>query len=245
MFKKRIVSVLAVLFLSASTLARGQGIEKEIITGTVVGYDIGLELANGSCRQTIIIRKKNRIKHMREYEYIIVRYEDSCMKLIPERVLKTGPQWRFSLTRNSDCDRLLDDLLYIKERGPFGIHEIPLLKRVRGAAGEQIPTDTKLACHVLRPGEFEPPLKQRLITGVVIPPYGHLVKGAYVRLRFTDSHPHLVVAADDHGRFTIPIFEGFSYAVQAELKVGDRTIYGELVQIPTVGGVESLRLVIK
>jgi hypothetical protein len=168
------------------------------------------------------------------------------MKLIPERILKTAPQWKFSLTRNVNCDGLLDELLYIKQLNPTGeVYRYPRVTFVPSAEREKVPRDKKLRCYMLQPGEFEPGLKERLITGVVVGPDGHPDKGAYVRLRYADSYPHLVVEADDQGRFTIPIFEGFRYAVQAELRVGDRTIYGELVQLPAAGQVKPLRLVIK
>lgn len=165
MIDKRVVFVIAgSLFMSASILARGEGTEKETISGTVVAYDVGLELANGSCRQTIIVRTANRISRDQETEYLIVRYETSCMRLIPERALKAGPQWHFSLTRSADCDELLDDLLYIKNISPTGgIYQIPRVRRVAGSEKEKISADRKLPCYVLGSGEFEP-LKERLVT---------------------------------------------------------------------------------
>ncbi|MEK6303908.1 MAG: PKD domain-containing protein [Acidobacteriota bacterium] len=226
-------------FLSASTQAQGQGIEKEKVNGVVVAYDVGLELANGSCRQTIIVRTENRINRK---EYLIVRYETSCMRLIPERALKAGPQWRFSLTRNAECDELLDDLLYIKNMSPTGgAYQIPRVRRVAGSEKEKIPANRKLPCYVLGSGEFEP-LKQRLVTGVVLLPDGRPVAEAYVSLGYADVDSDLMmVKTDDQGRFAIWTYIGFRYRVRVLMD----GVYGESVPIAATGKIEPLRLVIK
>lgn len=158
MFNKKIFLVLAMITLvTIGTYTRSEGSEEETVTGTVVGYDVGLELTKGSCRQTIIVRTKKPDKVKQESEYIIVRYETLCMKLLPERILKKGPQWKFSLTRDVDCDQELGELLYIKQLNPTGdVYRYPRLKFAPGAERERIPTDTKLPCYVLRPGGFEP-----------------------------------------------------------------------------------------
>jgi len=154
--------IASLLLVSAGTQGRSAGIEKETIAGTVVAYDVGLQLSNGSCRQTIIVRTRKGINQTQENDYIIVRFEASCMKLIPERILKTAPQWKFSLTRNVNCDELLDELLYMKQLNPTGdVYRYPRVTFVPSAEGEKVPRDKKLRCYLLQPGGLEPPLKER------------------------------------------------------------------------------------
>lgn len=133
---------------------------KETINGAVVAYDIGLELADGSCRQTIVVRTSSRDKEANRY--IIIRYENSCMKLITERMLKRNIRWRFTVSRDADCDQPFDELLFIRQMGPSGERSrIPRLKLVTRGKAQNIPRDRKLPCYTLRPGDFEPPLKER------------------------------------------------------------------------------------
>lgn len=244
MFNKRIVSVIAVfLFFDTGAYGWSEGIEEETVSGVVVAYDTGLEIADGSCRQTIIVRTAKNIKHKKPNKYIIVRYENSCMKLIPERLLKKGSQYRFVLSRNMDCDAVLEDLLYIRYMGPTGgKSEIPRVQLIVGADAKEIPTGKKLPCYAVRPGGFAPPLKQRLVAGVVAFPEGRPVVEAYVFLRYSDSDSDLMtVKTNDQGHFTLWAYEGFEYTVRV-LAAG---VYGEPVQIPANGEVKPLRLVIK
>jgi len=247
MIDKSIVFVIgAYLFMSASILAGSEGTEKETVTGTVVAYDIGVELANGSCRQTIIVRTKNRGDNSRGGEYVIVRYEDPGKKVIPELILKKTRQWRFSLNREVKCDQALEDLLYITNPTPVGSSRIRVLKLVTDAGGEKIPKDVTLACYVVKAGEFEPPLKERRIAGVVVWADGRPAGGVHVLLRNGgDQKSYLWVNADVHGRFEIPVYEGLTYAVQTNTVVGTRTILGKLIKIPAEGEIKPLRLVIK
>jgi hypothetical protein len=243
MLNRRVVlATAAFLIVNASIVARSGRIEKETITGSVVAYDIGLELANGSCRQTLIVRTENGINRDQDNQYLIVLFETSCMRLIPERALKAGPQWRFSVTRNADCDQLLDDLLLIKNMSPTGgIYQIPRVRRVAGSEKEKIPADRKLPCYALGSGEFEP-LKGRLITGVVRWPDGRPVADADVSLRYADVDSDLMmVKTDEQGRFAIWTYVGFSYKVRVFMD----GVYGEPVEIPATGEVEPLRLIIK
>jgi len=229
--------------MSASILARSEGNEKETITGTVVAYDIGLELADGSCRQTMIVRTKKGTNQEKRNDFLIVRYEDACMKLIPERVLKSGPEWHFSLIRNAGCDRFLDDLFYINDMNETGGSvRRPFMKVSTGGDANEIPKNMKLACYALVAGELRPALRQRQITGVVVGSNGRPVTKAYVSLRYADSESDLIMAkTDDQGRFTLWIYRGFTYMVRAFVD----GVYGEPVPIAATGEIDPLRLVIK
>lgn len=244
MIVKRIVFVIAAsLFIDASILARSEGTEKDIITGTVIAYDLGLVRSGGSCWQHLVVRITDKDKQRQSgNNYIVVLYETSCLKLIPERLLKIKQQWRFSLTRKVNCDRTLQDLLYTTDSigPPEKAYRRRNLKFVTGAQAEEIAKDATLPCYVLEPGEFEAPLKERLITGLVVRMDGHPVVGANVRLRYDDAFDYVLVKADEQGRFEIPIYEGFKYVVEAG--VGNR---GQKVKIPASGEIKPLRLVIK
>ncbi|MEK6303909.1 MAG: hypothetical protein AABO41_24660 [Acidobacteriota bacterium] len=240
MFNKHIVSVIAVLFLSASAHGRGQGIEKEKVTGAVVAYDVGLGGSGGSCWQHLIVRTGEKDRQKYAGEYLVVRYESSCMRLIPERVLKRRQRWTFSMTRSVSCDQTIGDLLYLTNVNPEGgSSRTPLLKFVPGEEAERISKAAALPCYVLKQSEFEAPLKQRLITGMVVRLDGRPIIGAEVRLRYDDAFDYLLVNTDDQGRFEIPIYEGFNYVLQAGK--GNR---GQKVKIAVSGEIKPLRLVI-
>jgi hypothetical protein len=243
MFDKRAVLLVAT-FLFMTIHARAEGIEKETITGEVAAYDVGIELASSQCRQTLIVRAKTPARQGNEY--IIVRYENSCMKLIPERVIKKRQQWRFSLTRDVACDERLDDLLYIKNPNEEGGTSLtPFMKFMPGVGREKIATDRKLPCYVLRPGDFDPPLKERLITGLVVSREGRIVSGAYVEIKYADGNPSSFVFTDKQGQFTIPAYEGLEYVIQARTTIDGRLALAGLVHIPATGEIKPLRLVIK
>lgn len=171
--------------------------EKEAIKGTVVAYDLGLELSDGSCRQTMIVRTKTGINQGKRNDFIIVRYEESCMKMIPERVLKPGPEWHFSLIRNVGCDLLLDELFYLHNMNETGgwVRET-FMKVAGGGDADEIPKTMKFACYTLAAREFKPALKQQQITGVVIGLNGDPVRGAYVTLRYADSESDRMTVKD-------------------------------------------------
>lgn len=246
---KSLVSLVALLLsvsISSVLQARDERIDTETVIGTVVGYDEGVELANLNCRQTLIVRTKNPPRQ--RSEYIIVRYENSCLKLIPQSVIKNSQEWRFSLTRQADCDQSLGELLYITSRSPGGnIRQIPRVALIRGSEREDIPRDTKLPCYTLSPGHFEPPLRERILMGVVIGPDSRPVAGASIKFRHADTNSFMLVDinTDNQGQFSIPIYEGVEYALQAIAKIGGRFMSGELVKIPAAGEIRPLRLVIK
>ena len=156
---KKIISLIAILpFLFADTIACA--LSKRIITETMIGivvaHDDGLELAIGSCRQSAIVRIKKRVKRKPINEYILVRYQYSCATRLPNEMLSGKQQWRFSVTRDVNCDAKLEDLLYIGGMNEDGtVYRIPLLKRVSGAEAEKIPADVKLPCYILLPNDFK------------------------------------------------------------------------------------------
>lgn len=123
-------------------------IPKEMV-GTVVAYDLGMQLATGSCRQTLVLRTKRRLGHRVIKEYVIARYQNSCMKLIPERILETDTTRHLSLIRNRECDRRIAELLYLVDLFPTGLSRIPILKRSPGKEKERIPTRDNLRCYLL------------------------------------------------------------------------------------------------
>lgn len=123
-------------------------IHKEVV-GTVVAYDLGMQLANGSCRQTLVLRTKRRLGQRVIKEYVIARYENSCMKLIPERILETDTTRHLRLIRNRECDRRFAELLYLVDLFPTGPSRIPILKRSPGKEKERIPTRDNLPCYLL------------------------------------------------------------------------------------------------
>ncbi len=122
------------------------------ITGTVVAYDNGLELAAGKCQQTIILRT-NRSSIKGAERYPIVRYQYSCTNRIPEQQLTERRQHTLLVVRNPECDQLLDDLLYFRAINETGkLDQMQLLKLVPGSRLEQIPMNRKLSCYMLRSG---------------------------------------------------------------------------------------------
>ena len=154
MFKRgRSLLSAAFLLVSISISAQNNGSRKVTIRGTIVAYDLGLQLANGRCRQTLIVQTKRPINGE---EYIIVRYEGFCAEVIPEQKLESAQYWRFALTRDADCDQRLDDLLYITSMSPTGKKlQYPRLRLMPGTESERIPSDKKLPCHIVRPSDFE------------------------------------------------------------------------------------------
>jgi hypothetical protein len=123
------------------------------VTVIVVAYDLGTELASGLCRQNLILRTTKWLNHRTVRHYSLVRYENSCMRLIRERILQEKAVRHLALTRDMDCDARLADLLYLEQMSPTGtICRTPLLMLSPGKEKEPIPTRQKLPCYLLRSG---------------------------------------------------------------------------------------------
>jgi hypothetical protein len=125
-------------------------IATEKVSGTIVAYDVGRELANAECRQNLIVRTNTRRAGRITSKYLIVRYESPCLKLIPDKTLQRGPSKQFVLTRSPECDQQFADLLYFKQRSPTGfVSQTRLLKRSQGHKSEKIPAHETLPCYQL------------------------------------------------------------------------------------------------
>jgi hypothetical protein len=131
-------------------------VRERIVTGRFVAYEVGVQRANGLCRQMLVVNtKKGRDRELMG-EYILVRYENTCMKLIPERVLKRKNLWRLPLTRHVECDQPFRELLYVEQISPAGeISRIPRLQRVSGREAARIPINETLPCYALRASWYD------------------------------------------------------------------------------------------
>jgi hypothetical protein len=129
----------------------------QTIKATVVAYDLGVEQADGSCKQTAIARSERSAKGNEEDRYFIIRHQSSCPQLIPEERLKVDRKRNFKLKRDTKCDQTLEDLKYFITLSPTGIRtESPRLKTVRGWDEIRVPAAKKLPCYILTsPERFE------------------------------------------------------------------------------------------
>lgn len=127
------------------------------IKATVVAYDLGVEQADGSCKQTAIARSENSAKRNESDRYFIIRHQSSCPQLIPEERLKVDRKRSFKLKRDTKCDQTLEDLKYFITLSPTGSRtKSPRLKTVRGWAQIKVPEAKRLPCYVLTsPEPFE------------------------------------------------------------------------------------------
>jgi len=60
----------------------------QAIKAGVVAYDLGVEQANGSCKQTAIARSEKSVGRHALDGYFIIRHQSSCLELIPEERIK-------------------------------------------------------------------------------------------------------------------------------------------------------------
>jgi hypothetical protein len=117
---------------------------------SLVAYDLGVEQANGSCRQTVIARREKSARLNESDRHIIIRHQSTCLKLIPEQSLKLGRQFSLKLKRDTNCDQTLEDLQYFIDFSPNGtITKSPRLRTVPGRRLEEISTGVKLPCYQL------------------------------------------------------------------------------------------------
>ncbi len=129
----------------------GKQSSERTVTGNVVAYDLGVELASGTCRQTLIVETGGHRKHGKKY--VIIRHDYSCLNRIPEKVLIERQQRSLSVVRDPTCDQLFDDLLYIRGINETGeSYQIPRLKRVPGKEREAVSSGRKLPCYILKSG---------------------------------------------------------------------------------------------
>jgi hypothetical protein len=156
MIGKILTAVLLLLIASPIIHAKDKLHLKQRIIGVVVANDGGLELADGSCRQNAVVRVKSHSKRKQSNEYVLIRYQSGCAVLLPNEILEGKGQWQFSVTRQMNCDQRLEELKYLMQMSPDGtVYRLPLLKLVAGKESEKIPTDVKLPCYVLLPGDFK------------------------------------------------------------------------------------------
>ena len=126
----------------------------QTIKATVVAYDLGVEQADGSCKQTAIARSEKFAKRNESDRYFIIRHQSSCPKLIPEESLKVDRKRSFRLRRDTKCDQTLEDLKYFITLSPTGTRsESPRLKTVRSWTEIQVPAAKKLPCYILTSSE--------------------------------------------------------------------------------------------
>jgi hypothetical protein len=120
------------------------------IKATVVAYDLGVEQANGSCRQTVIARCEQCGKRNEADRYFIIRHQSSCPQLIPEQTLKVERHRSFQLKPDTKCNQTLEELRYFITLSPTGsVTKTPRLKTVRDWEEIQVPPTKKLPCYIL------------------------------------------------------------------------------------------------
>jgi len=129
----------------------------QTIKATVVAYDLGVEIADGSCTQTAIARSEKSARRTEADRYFIIRHQSPCPKLIPEERLKDDRKHSFKLRRETKCDQTLEALKYFVALYPNGTRsESPRLKAVRSWDEIKIAAPRKLPCYILTsPEPFE------------------------------------------------------------------------------------------
>ena len=112
------------------------------ISGTVVGYDELISLANITSApnaEILIVRVDALVKGNERARYIKVVYKFMQKEArLPSEVFEGDHRWRMTLTKADGGDQTC--------KGP-----IQRLKRTPGGEAEQIPDDVTLPCYILRP----------------------------------------------------------------------------------------------
>jgi hypothetical protein len=142
----------------SATCDIGMSHRKLTTVGTVVAYDqpvSGLAmLTSVPMEQILIVRLDRSINRKQESKYIKLSFRRWFNEPeLPSGILNSKNKWRFSLTRDINCDGSTRELQSDRSRTEEGKGVVlQRLRRTSGAEKEEVPDALILPCYVLRPG---------------------------------------------------------------------------------------------
>lgn len=189
------------------------------IRGVIVGYEYSAYL--------LVRTTKN--------QYVFIYTKTSPMNPLPEAVLQKPREWNFAVKPTANCDISFSFLRfqippgfgrcgndYIEEKPqpepPRTVISYPQLRFINEADRKEldaISDETKLPCYDLDLNNTKPSYRERMASGVVVADDGTPIRDFEVSVGFTNERVgYLYVKTDQQGRFSIPVFENFSYWIK-------------------------------
>lgn len=183
-------------------------------------------------------------------EFVILRKKSSGMNLIPEAVLRERRIWNFAAVPSKDCSIPMPSLRHQPIMLMCG-NEYPLDKPEQETPKILIPywwlsfvkkefigeldkigDETVLKCYDVDFGKSKPSYRERILSGVVLNDNNVPIPEFPVSVGFSNAKVgYIFVLTDREGRFSIPVFENFSYWIKAGRTgfVGQREYRGTFI----------------
>jgi hypothetical protein len=126
--------------------------KEETISGTIVGYDNGLVLSDGSCVQNVLVRTPEKNAATGGFRYVVLSHRYSCENRLPNKLfLGPHPQLRVSAVRDPGCNADLDFLMFVTQVGPEGnMSKLPLMRFIDESEIAKVPGNVELPCYILK-----------------------------------------------------------------------------------------------
>jgi hypothetical protein len=188
------------------------------VRGVIVGYIWG---------SMLLVRTKKK-------QYVVLQHRSSGLNPIPETVLQTQRIWDFAVEPISNCNIQMSFLRFqpihlrcgneYPEEEPdptptpvlIPYPQVDLLKLQFKNELDAITDETTLPCYKVNFGLTKPDYKERLLTGVVLNDDNQPIPEFPVSIGFSDAKVgYLFVLTDAEGRFSIPVYEKFTYWIKA------------------------------
>lgn len=188
------------------------------VRGVIVGY---------VWDSMLLVRTKKK-------QYVILQNRSSSMNPIPETVLQTQREWDFAVEPLRDCKIPMSFFRFQpfqlrcgneypeKEPDPtptpvlIPYPQLSLLKLQYKKELDAIIDETILPCYKVNFGLTKPDYKERLLTGVVLDADNRPIPEFPVSVGFSEAKVgYLFVLTDAEGRFSIPVYEKFTYWIKA------------------------------
>lgn len=172
-------------------------------------------------------------------QLVAIRHKSSGMNPLPEVVLREERVWDFEVTSLKDCTIPMSFFRFrMFELGHCGNEypqenpqpitpiiyppypQLSFFNQEFKTELDAISDETVLSCYSVDFGRSKPGYKERLLTGVVLSDDNVPIPEFPVSVGFSGKKVgYLYVLTDADGRFSIPVYEKFSYWIKAGLTI--------------------------
>ena len=195
-------------------------------------------------------------------QFVVLRHNSSGMNPLPEVVLREARAWNFAVAPLKDCTIPMSFFRFqILELGHCGNEnpqenpqpitpaiyspypQLSFFKQEFKTELDAIRDETVLSCYSVDFGRGKPDYKERLLTGVVWGDDNKPIPEFPVSVGFSGKKVgYIYVLTDTEGRFSIPVFEKFSYWIKPGLTFVEGQKQYRATFIPKKKVVPPLRL---